>query len=347
MNPRLRIRIQRETFTSRSARGAAWQLVGLVLVLGAASPAAAQVACGADVGPGEEVVLTRDLVCDRVGEAITVFGPAVLDLNGFTIRCADQDGDGRIPFDGIRVEGAGAVVRNGRITGCGTGLEVVGTGRHSISLLVLQSNVDDGMLVRSDANRIVDVSAFFNGKVGYDVIGKRNLLLGNAATGNGDIGFRSGGGNTLRRNIASNHEGEGFFVGGERALLLENRAILNDTGFTILGARHRLVENEAEDNGTGFLLDGITERNRLVENVASRNDFNGVIVFGNANRLIGTIAESNGQVGILLFEAERNVVSRSEASGNGVVDLSETDPDCGTNRWRKNEFESASQVCIR
>jgi hypothetical protein len=346
MSPRRRIRIRREASTSSIARAAASRVVGLALVLGSAAPAGAQVACGDTIGPNEEVVLAADLVCDGVGEAIKVVGPAVLDLNGFSIRCEEQNGDGRLPFDGVRIDGAGATVRNGRVSGCQTGIQVAGTGRHSISLIVLQSNDEDGILVRSNANRIVDVNAFFNGAIGYHVLGAKNLLLGNAATGNGQIGFRAGGGNTLRRNIATNHESDGFIVGGERVQLLENRAIQNRTGFTLLGGRHRLVENEAENNETGFVLDGITERNRLVGNVASRNDFNGVIVFGDSNKLIETIAEHNGQVGILLFETERNVVVRSETSGNDVFDLSNTGSDCGTNRWRRNEFEGANQECI-
>lgn len=345
MQRRRRIRTGRDTSTSCTARVAAW-LGRLALVVGGAMPAAAQVACGDVVGPNEEVVLTGDLVCDGVGEAIQVVGPAVLDLNGFTVRCEEQNGDGRIPFVGIRIDGAGATVRNGGIAGCGAGIEVTGNGRHAISLIVLRSNTEVGMLVRSDGNRIVDIGAFFNGGTGYNVLGSKNLLLGNAATGNGQVGFRVGGGNTLRRNIATNHEAQGFLVGGERVQVLENRAIQNDTGFTLLGGRHRLVENEAENNGTGFDLDGITQRNRLVRNVASRNDFNGVIVFGNSNKLVETIAEHNGQVGILLFETERNVVTRSETRGNGVFDLSTSGSGCGTNRWRRNEFESANLECI-
>jgi len=55
--------------------------------------------------------------CEGRRPGLIVEGPAVLDLNGYTIRCR-ADAAGNEPQAGVLIEGSGATVRNGAVRDC-------------------------------------------------------------------------------------------------------------------------------------------------------------------------------------------------------------------------------------
>ena len=80
---------------------------------------AADIQCGDTIGAGERVKLAHDIGPCSGGPAITVVGPAVLDLNGHTVA-----GNGDI--DGIVLEGKKARIMNGTVIGCYNAVVVMG-----------------------------------------------------------------------------------------------------------------------------------------------------------------------------------------------------------------------------
>jgi hypothetical protein len=106
---------------------------------------AADIQCGDTIGPGERVKLTQDIGPCTEGPAITVVGPAVLNLNGHTVA-----GNGDI--DGIVLEGQKASVMNGTVIGCYNAVVVMGEGRHKIKRINAEDNIDQAFVVYSDNN---------------------------------------------------------------------------------------------------------------------------------------------------------------------------------------------------
>ncbi len=183
--------------------------------LGLLSPAQAAplegVACGAILEDGE-FMMTRDLSCsvdeveDPFGEdpALQIIGPATLDMKGHTLEC-----DGGL--FGILLLGTGAIVSNGRITGCGdNGVHVCsgvldafnncpplppGDGSHRISgLTIISDGVvgDDGMDVDSNNNQIVNniITGWPDKGILIDEDTQGNQVILNYLAGN-DIGIET------------------------------------------------------------------------------------------------------------------------------------------------------------
>jgi len=317
-----------------------------VIGLATASAAGAQVRCGDTIAPGAHVVLTADLVCDDVETALTITGPAVLDLNGFAIVCDDRNGNGREVIGGVALEGAAATLRGGTVRDCRQAIALRGAGRHLVSGMLALRSSSDGFRVESDRNQVLDSFALLNGGAGFAVAGKANRIAGNAATSNRQ-GFDVEQRNTLERNIASGSEFAGFALRTKSATLRQNRAVGNQLGFNVRGRSTRLEGNEAENNLVGFFFESFSRRNVLVGSVAIGSTLAGILVAGEANRLLQSRAEENGTEGIRIGAgAKRTVVRASSARDNGAHDLSDATPGCGTNRWRSNDFGSSNDPCI-
>ena len=108
------------------------------------------IACGDIIEPGQKVRLNQDLNCAGTGftAAITVIGPAVLDLKGHTII-----GDGSM--DGIVVQGEKAKIKNGKVIGCYKGVVIEGEEvdtYHRIRKIRAIENNDDGFHVQTNSN---------------------------------------------------------------------------------------------------------------------------------------------------------------------------------------------------
>lgn len=324
-------------------------LLGLVAAaVSLTSPASsdAQVRCGDVIPAGANVVLQSNLECDDVDVAITVVGPAVLDLNGFAVSCADRNANRDEVITGILLEGRGAVVRDGAVRRCRQSVGLRGEGKHTVSNVTTAFASSDGVRAESDGNTIVDSSAFFCDGAGFDIEGKANVLSGNVATGNRN-GFDVGDRNRLRENTAASSDFAGFVVRSRRSVLKGNRAVGNAVGYRVPGIANRLEGNEAENNHTGILLETISRRNVVEANVVADTELHGIVAGGVANRIVQNSVDDSGGNGIRTTSvAERTIVRGNVARRNASGDLSDDAPACGTNRWRNNEFTTSNQSCI-
>jgi hypothetical protein len=312
----------------------------------AAADARGQVRCGDVIPAGAHVVLTADLVCDDVETALTVTGPAVLDLNGFAIVCEDRNGNGREVIGGVALEGTAATLRGGTVRDCRQAVALRGGGRHVVSAMQALRSSSDGFRIESDRNQVLDSFALLNGAAGFAIAGKANRIAGNAATGNRQ-GFDVEQRNTLERNVASTSQIAGFALRTRNATLRRNRAVGNQLGFDVRGLSTRLENNEAENNRVGFFFEPFARRNVLVGSVAIGSTLAGILVDGEANRLLQSRVAENGSDGILVRStAQRTVVRASVARDNGAHDLFDGTPGCGTNRWRSNDFGTSNDPCI-
>lgn len=307
-------------------------LAGLGVVVTALSSQAAAQSCGDTLGPGGQFQLTADIgPCDDdAGPALTV-NSAVLDLNGFTITCADTDMDLALP-NGIEAVGAKAIIVNGTVTGCDRGVVLAGTGKHRVGLVEVTASESDGFQVDSDKNILALNSAGGNGENGFQVDGDGNALFQNVADGSGDF--------------------DGIEVNGERNKLLVNACTNNDHGFDIHGARTTMVSNLAGNNRNGFFVHG--PDSKLVRNTAVANieyGFHLAPVTGGL-KFVKNFASSNSGSGILLNMPADAIVKavKNESIDNHIVtgfDIEDLTPGCGSHVWKKNDFDTASDACIQ
>ena len=338
--------------------------------------------CGETVGPNETVVLDSDIgPCTEQNDGgITVIGPATLDMNGFTLECIDFGNPHELP-DGITIEGKGAKVRNGSIENCRYGVVVAGEGKHRLEELTSRGSLYHGFHILSGQNTLTANTAQESGHEGFNVWGGRNTFTANIAQLNGDDGFHVSWvqtkqtRNKLTRNIARDNGFSGFYTSSDQNTFRLNEALRNDRdGFHISsGEKNKLIQNTASRNeGDGFDIDG--DANSLTRNAATNNDGDGFYtsydkvrfvrntalnnlrdgfeISGDRVKLLANRAEQNGEVGILLYDGSehglitRNVALDNNATDNGYTDLADDETDCGTNRWRRNEFGTANRDCI-
>lgn len=194
-----------------------------------ALPAGAQVQCGDRIRPGQEVVLDEDLNCAGSPVALVVTGPAVLDLNGFAITCAVDDGDGPAPQVGILLLGWAVTVRNGLVDGCPNGIVAAGSGFHRLDGVATLSGSGDGIVLASDASHVRDALALFHDGAGIAVRGSASVVTGSFVIGN-QVGFLiTGSGAVLADNRAEDNLTHGVRVGPQaRALAISGTAALRN-----------------------------------------------------------------------------------------------------------------------
>jgi hypothetical protein len=283
---------------------ASFAFVLAVVVFGGGSARAA--GCGDVVaGPGSERLET-DLAC-AAPVALTVRDGATLDLGGRTVTCTA----GGV---GVALEGAGARLLDGVVTGCDTGVALSGRS-HLVRNVRATFNgrgfVTGGAL---DDTRLEDNGADFNAAGGVHVLGDRNVIRRTVAFGNGDTAlFVVGVGNTVTRNETMGN----CLPGGCAAAVV------------VAGGGNAVTRNTATGEQTAFLLaSGFgtgTSGNTLVKNTALFSGLAGIVVADGAvdNRL------------------------RRNAVRGGAVHLVDFNADCGTNVWERNSFRTGNQPCIR
>ncbi|MGH6945114.1 MAG: right-handed parallel beta-helix repeat-containing protein, partial [Geminicoccaceae bacterium] len=300
--------------THRLRCGAPGALGLLVL---AAQPALA-VECGEVVTSSAR--LDRDLVC-TTDPALTVDGGS-LNLNGFTIVCGqtgDQSGVG------VLLEGTGARLRNGAVTGCELAVWVAGAGNHRIERLTA-SAANQGVFVESDGNRLSRSNVLRGlNDAAVQVNGSNNRLQFNNIAGSTDQGFEINGNDNR---IVGNRIGgvaEGVQLAGDGNLVSRNDIIgATDRGVEVRAGAHVIEDNLIAD-GTA---DGIAVILDANGNEVSRN-----AIFGNADQ------------GLFVSTLE-NRLERNRVLLNGV-DLTDATANCDDNLWRDNIFEtSVSDDCV-
>lgn len=281
----------------------------------AAGPAVA-VECGDVIT--ERARLDRDLIC-TADPALTVDG-GLLDLGGFTVVCDHPpDAEGV----GILLEGSGARLRNGAVTGCFLAVHVAGEGGHTVRRLTA-SAADRGVFVESDGNRLFDsqiLRALDDAAV--QVNGSGNLLRGNTVAGAGDQGFEINGSDNR---IAGNWIGavaEGVQLTGERNRVLRNQIVgATDRGIDVRGlveptGAHVIIGNLIVDGVDGIALLESSHGNLISRNTIYSNSDQGIFV--------GTLD---------------NTIERNQVLLN-AVDLQDNTPGCDDNLWQDNTFETS------
>jgi parallel beta-helix repeat protein len=292
----------------------------LLLAL-AAGPALA-VECGETVTGRAR--LERDLVC-MTDPAVTV-GGGRLDLNGFTVVC-DHAPDQ--PSVGVLLEGSGARLRDGAVTGCLVAVRVGGEGGHTVRRLTA-SATNQGVLIESDGNRLLDSHILrAPNDAAVQVDGSDNLLRANTVAGAGDQGFEVSGDDNR---IVGNRIGgvaEGVQLTGERNRVLRNQILgATDRGVDVRGlteptGEHVIVDNLIVDGVDGIALLESSDGNRISRNTIYRNSDQGIFV--------GT------------FD---NTIQRNRVLLNRV-DLQDNTEACDANLWENNTFEtSVSDDCV-
>jgi parallel beta-helix repeat protein len=170
--------------------------------------------------------LTGDLTCSE-DPAITITGPAKLDLKGYTLSGDDGANDCiRIRDDG------GAKVWNGTVMNC-----------------------KDGIRIESSHNNIISVKSYNNDRRGFRIDGgNQNLLENCSATNNGQQGFKIEGGathNRVTRCSATDNGRHGIQIDeGDRNEISGStvRGSCRD-GIEVFGNKNLVFNNHVEDNG--------------------------------------------------------------------------------------------------
>jgi parallel beta-helix repeat protein len=244
--------MQTTTWTT-GTRIRAISVIGLAgsLVAALGSARAAQLTCGAVVGPGGTTVLEGNVgPCDGPGAALTV-NSATLDLGGFSVACADTNGDGAYS-DGIRLQGKKAKLRNGTVTGCQDAVLLDASGKHQVTGVTATANREDGFEVDNAAPKckLSANTATANGDDGFEIEGDKGQYRNNTAERNGGDGFSllTADGNVLTGNAARSNGDDGFGISGSRNVFTRNTASANsEDGFDISGGgrRNRLTRNTA------------------------------------------------------------------------------------------------------
>ena len=257
----------------------------------------AQVSCGDVIGPNETVVLQNDISdCDGFDAALTVIGPATLDMNGYTISCEDTNGDDTVPI-GIQVLGQRAHVRGpdraqpesavSMIYSCALGIELAGEGKHKIESLIFENGQTglerSGIVIRSDRNQVMDNLSIGQKYHGIQVLGERNVLTRNEAGYNGRGIEVTGDKNKLTQNHAFQNGSIGFFIDSDRNTLTRNVALR--TG----------GDDAPGDFGSGFIIHG--ERNIFKDNRSISNTANGFEIQGARHKFTSNFAAENDLVG--------------------------------------------------
>jgi hypothetical protein len=280
-----------------------WLAASILSVSIAADPrVAVAVDCGdVLVGPAS-VRLDRDLSCAGA-TALTVRDGATLNLGRHSLTCLAGG-------TGIAVEGQGARVAGGVVTGCDVGVAVSGGEGHLVYDIRARF---DGIGFRAAAGveglRLRGNGAEFNRAAGIQVVGDRNTIASNVAFGNGDAAIVvRGDDNVVSRNRTN---GNCLTVGCTAA-------------YVVGGSGNRLVRNTATGEETGIVLTRGTSASVVMRNR---------IRYGLAR-------------GILVEEGAAGNVLRGNLVRTVGADLVDGNGSCVANDWRGNAFRTRSPGCL-
>lgn len=317
---------------------------GCAVVVGVAAGApeqasATHVSCGDTIS--QNVKLDSDLV-NCPGDGVSIGADNItLDLAGHTIG-----GDGARDFcdagvangedlDSCLQSGrsgyAGVTIKNGAVTGFGSGVELRGAVGNVVRDLSASGNRTGINLIDAVESRVRKNTLSGNG-LGMFVSNEgtpdrngsnrltRNLVLRN---GSGVV-VEGSDGNRISDNSAIDNLDEGIGLDGSRGNRIDSNAISGSCNAIML---HHASENRVARNLlTGNRCAGIEATdgdhdNRFEQNVISRNGGDGIVAEG-SQRIVGNTTFENGASGITVAcEPEECLVRRNVSYGNveGIV----------------------------
>lgn len=216
---------------------------------------------------------------------------------------------------------------------------------------------NDGM--SADYNVLKYNEASNGGNHGFRVRnGEHNLLLGNTADANVGEGFRSQDkGNKFFANTATNNSDEGVRLRDETA---QNNWVVRNyvegNGFPPFSLCDPNPPGGAEpDVNPGIAVTRGASGNKIRNNTVIGNCSGiGVEAGSFLNKIAKNTVDESAIVGIVIAaDAFLNKIISNTVEDSGLVDMLDQNLNCGTNRWRNNEFESSvagtepSPECIR
>jgi parallel beta-helix repeat protein len=290
-------------------------------LLSAGSAPANHVSCGDVIT--QDTKLDSDVVCTGgtqdplIGVAIGADGVR-FDLDGFSILGPNRGEQVEDVQAGISTSGAlrGVTIEDGTIQGFSEGMllyvsesvirDVTSLGRVTVrgnGNVVRDSSVSDGdtgLAVRGDDNRILRNSAGGFDGAGIDVRGARSRVIGNVARSFIAEAIRISDFTDvmLRDNVASSAVGDGI-------ALVEGRG----------GVAERNVAND-NDSAAGIVV--LADDLLIRKNEASRNDVNGISIFGTGNTVKQNVANENNGYGIYAVPGNFDG-GGNRAGGNGAA----------------------------
>jgi hypothetical protein len=259
--------------------------------------------------------LERDLICADDDPALVIQGGS-LDLNGFTVTC-DRT------VVGILLEGKGAHLKDGAVTGCELAVWVAGSGEHRIERLTASAS-NQGIFIESYGNR---------------------LSHSNVLRGLNDAAVQvNGSNNHLRFNSLARSIDQGFEINGEDNRIIGNRISGVAEGVQLMGDGNVVARNHiigTTDRGVEVREGGHLIRDNLIADGTA----DGIGVFSDGSEVTRNLILGHADQGIFV-SGFANTLEKNRVLLNGT-DLTDATPDCDENLWRDNTFEtSVSDDCV-
>jgi hypothetical protein len=267
------------------------------------------------------------------GVALTIVGPARLDLNGFQLSCSDD----LFTLVNIELVGSRARIGSGSTEACQ--LRVAGDGRHIVDEIRLRTgDASHPLEIHSDRNIIRNVDSFGE-EVGLAIFGNTNLISNTYIGGIVIALYLRGDHNRITHTVI----GTGTFEIGGKRNMFSDVSLTGSVGIDIDGERQHIFRSDLTDDlGIGVRGD----HHRIVENTIRTENLR---ISGNRHTIIrNTFSSRDGQdVAIrVLSGSTRNALLGNHPEQGTFLHLHDENEDCDRNIWRHNEFESANQSCI-
>ena len=272
----------------------------------------------------ENVLLLEDLECDcqrgpgSTFAALTLIGPAILDLNGNTVSCTDNSWDTTQTdlSSVISVVGRGGVVFNGSVSKANFGIVLQGFGHHTVEGVVVFDTSNDGLQVNSPFCEVIDNTLFDNGLGFYST---EQLL----AECEGDL---------VQCEFVEDECPEDFDPENPSAIPCFNGDVSGDGIDIGEGSQFSVVRNNVIKN---FGDDGLSCRgnyNIIIKNDVSITEFtprtskseDGITTRGFNNQVIDNIIQNTNKDGIdVKFNEDDNDCDQEFTGGYNIISFNE------------------------
>ena len=147
----------------------------------------------------------------------------------------------------------------------------------------------------------------------------------------------------------------GFVIYSTSSQWMLQGNVVNEPGINSLGilldgnANNTIVRNSVNDS-----LELYDSSNNTIVNNNASNNYGGIFVLGGSNNEIHANTANNnvGSPGILLTSDANgnfttgNRISGNKSTGNSPYDMEDDSPNCGSDKWEGNKFNTANVSCI-
>jgi len=205
--------------------------------------------------------------------------------------------------------------------GNGPAITISANGATVVGFMVTNSSYS-GILVHSDDNIIIGVSAIDNEYCGIRLEGARNNTVeDNDISHNGVVGIKleNSGCNRILSNNVSGNAYSGIELEGSVESEIANNSVYDNgnDGIELKGSKNNcILSNHVTGNMDGLCLELSSDGNQISDNNASYNDFSGIMLRESRDNMVEkNVAERNSE-GICLEGSSNTTVRSNNASGN-------------------------------